>query len=164
MEQEMNDTQKDSFPFEVRQVGIVVRDREKTMKQIGSLLGITSFRLVHFDQIEVIVHGKKTHCDAKLAFAQIGPIEIELLEPGHGESIWAEFLNTKGEGVHHVGIFVPDIDKESARFMEMGIGNLQSGEDDHVRFSYWDTEGIVGVIIELLQIKSIIQKGVGKKL
>jgi len=149
----MKQTQTEAIAFEIGQVGIVVRDLERTMQQIRSLLGIGPFRLVDFDLLETIVHGKRTRCQGKLAFAQVGLIEIELIEPGEGESIWLEFLNAKGEGVHHLGIFVPDINKESARFMEMGIGALQSGEDEHVRFVYLDTEGIFGVIIELLQIK-----------
>ena len=149
----MKDTQRDITPLEVTQIGIIVRDREKTMQQIRSLLGVDSFRLLDLDQPEAIVRGKKTHCGAKLAFAQVGPIEVELIEPGEGESVWSEFLRTKGEGVQHLGIFVSDLDKELARFMEMGIEPLQSGGDEYVRFAYLDTEGIVGVVIELLQLK-----------
>ena len=146
-------SQKDAIPYEITQVGIVVRDREKAIQQIRSILGIGPFRLLNLDQPEAIVHGKRTPCEAKLAFAQAGPIEIELIEPGEGESIWSEFLRVKGEGVQHLGIFVPDLDKELARFMEMGIGALQSGEGEHVRFAYLGTAGIVGVVIELLQRK-----------
>jgi methylmalonyl-CoA/ethylmalonyl-CoA epimerase len=149
----MKHTQRAITPFEIKQVGIVVRDREKVMQQFSSLLGTGPFRLLDLDQPEAIVHGKRTHCGAKLAFAQAGPIEIELIEPVEGESTWSEFLRAKGEGVHHLGIWVPDINKELARFTEMGIGTLQSGEDKHVRFAYMDTEGIAGVIIELLQSK-----------
>jgi len=149
----MKHTQRAITPFEIKQVGIVVRDREKAMQQFSSLLGTGPFRLLDLDQPEAIVHGKRTHCGAKLAFAQAGPIEIELIEPVEGESTWSEFLRAKGEGVHHLGIWVPDINKELARFTEMGIGTLQSGEDEHVRFAYMDTEGIAGVIIELLQSK-----------
>lgn len=150
----MKHTQSDLTPFEIRQVGIVVKDREKSMQQFSSLLGTGPFRLLDLDQPEAIVHGKRTHCGAKLAFAQSGPIEIELIEPVEGESTWSEFLRTKGEGMHHLGIWVPDLNKELARFTEMGIGELQSGENEEVRFSYLDTEGIVGVVIELLQLKN----------
>jgi methylmalonyl-CoA/ethylmalonyl-CoA epimerase len=146
-------TQINVTPFEVKQVGIVVRDRERAMQQFSSLLGTGPFRLIYLDQPKAIVHGKSTHCGAKLAFAQAGPIEIELIEPVEGESTWSEFLSARGEGIHHLGIWVSDIDKELARLTEMGIGTLQSGEDEYVRFAYMDTEGIAGVIIELLQSK-----------
>jgi methylmalonyl-CoA/ethylmalonyl-CoA epimerase len=143
--------QRDITPFEVRQVGIVVKDMEKTMQQIRSILGIGPFKLIPGP--EAIINGKKVDCKAKLAFAQSGPIEIELIEPVKGESTWMEFLRAKGEGVHHFGIFVPDIDKELARYIKMGVGVLQSGEDEEVKYAYMDTAGITGVIIELLQVK-----------
>jgi len=149
----MEHPQSDLIPFEIRQVGIVVRDREKAMQQLRSLLGIGPFRLLNLDQPEAIVHGKRINCTAKLAFALAGPIEIELIELGEGESIWLEFLRTKGEGVQHLGIFVSDLGKELSRFTEMDIGTLQSGEDKYVRFAYMDTEGIAGVVIELIQRK-----------
>ena len=147
----MKKTQKDISTLEVRQVGIIVKNMEKTMQQIHSILGIGPFRLLTAP--EAIIHGKKVHSEAKLAFAQSGLIEIELIEPVKGESIWLKFLRTRGEGVHHFGIFVPDIDKELAKYKKMGIGVLQSGGDEYVKYAYMDTEGIIGVIIELLQAK-----------
>jgi hypothetical protein len=149
----MNQASKNLFPLEIKQVGIVVKDREKSIEQIRSLLGVEAFRIVDLDLPEAIVRGKRTRCRAKLAFAQVGPLEVEFIEPGEGESIWSEFLEARGEGVQHLGIFVPDLDRNLARLRELGIQELQSGEDDHVRFSYLDTEAIVGVIIELLQLK-----------
>ena len=147
----MKETQRTITPFEVRQVGIIVRDMEKTMQQFRSILGIEHFKLL--PSPEAIINGKKIDCEAKLAFAQSGPIEIELIEPVKGESIWMEFLRSKGEGVHHFGIFVPDIDNELDRYAKMGIGILQSGGDEYVKYAYMDTTGITGTIIELLQVK-----------
>lgn len=149
----MEQAQKKFMSLEVSQVGIIVKNRDKTLQQLSSLLGTGDVRLHDLDQPEATVHGKKTACKARLAFTQVGPLELELIEPVEGESIWAEFLETKGEGVQHLGVFVPDLDNELARMKEMGIGVLQSGEDDHVRFAYMDTEGVIGVIIELLHLK-----------
>jgi methylmalonyl-CoA/ethylmalonyl-CoA epimerase len=149
----MKQNQGNIKPLEITQVGIVVRNRENAMQRIRSLLGIDTFRLLDLDQPEAIVHGKKTPCGAKLAFARVGPVEIELIEPGEDASIWSEFLRAKGEGVQHLGIFVSDLNKELARFKETGIGELQSGGTENVRFVYLDTEGTIGVIIELLEIK-----------
>lgn len=147
----MGKNQRDITPFEVRQVGIIVRDIEKTMQKFRSIMGIESFKLLPAP--EAIIHGKKIDCTARLAFAQSGPIEIELIEPVKGESIWMQFLHDKGEGVHHLGIFVPDIDKELDRYTKMGVGVLQSGGDEYVKYAYMDTTATIGVIIELLQVK-----------
>ncbi len=139
--------------LDIKQVCIVVKNLEKAMEKLRSIGEMGPFRFIDLDLPEGIVHGEKTHYKGKLAFAQVGPIGIELIEPTEGESIWWEFLLKKGEGVHHFGIFVADLDKELARFKEMGIGVLQSGETERTKFAYVDTEGIAGVIFELLQNK-----------
>lgn len=149
----MKHMQQNMNPLEIGQVCIIVRDREKAMQQLRSMWGIGPFKLLDVDLPEGIVHGKRTHYKGKLAFAQAGPIELELIEPEEDKSIWWEFLRDKGEGVHHLGIWVSDMDNELARFNEMGIGVLQYGEDESIKFAYMDTETVTGVIFELLQHK-----------
>lgn len=139
--------------LKISQLAIVVRDIEKTIRHLSSLLDIGPFQKREIDLPDAIIHGKQTRLRAKLAFAQAGPVELELIEPGEGDNIYQEFLYAKGEGVHHVGIFVSDIEKELTWFNERGIGVLQSGNTPRVSFAYMDTEGIVGVIFELLQLK-----------
>jgi 4-hydroxyphenylpyruvate dioxygenase-like putative hemolysin len=123
------------------------------MQKLSSLWGIGPFRLWHVDLPEGIVRGKKMYCEAKLAFAQAGPVEIELIEPGEGETTWSEFLRDKGEGVHHVAMWIEDMDKEVESFAKDGVAVLQSGDDEAVKFAYMDTEKTAGVIFELLQRK-----------
>ena len=77
------------------------------------------------------------------------------IEPGEGESIWREFLNTRGESVHHLGVFVSDLDKEITNYQKNGIGILQTGENERVKLAYMDTEKISGIIVELIEKKSI---------
>jgi len=139
--------------LDIKHVCLVVRDLEKAMEQLRSLWDIGPFRFIDSDHPEGIVRGKNIHYTGKLAFAKAGDIEIELIEPREGDGIWWEFLRNKGEGVHHFGIFVPNLDKELARFKEKGIRVLQSGESEHVKLAYMDTEGMLGVVIELLQNK-----------
>ena len=140
-------------PLNISQVALVVRDIEKTLKHLSSLWPIGPFQIREMDVPDAIVHGKQTRVKAKLAFFQAGPIEVELIEPGEGENIFREFLNTKGEGLHHLGIRVSDIKSEMARLMGGGIHVLQSGDTPRVSFAYMDTEGTAGVIFELLQLK-----------
>ena len=152
MEQMVN-AGHDSKPLEIVQVGIVVKDLEKTIRQLASLWNVGPFRFLEVDLPDAIFHGKETHLRAKLAFAQVGPVELELIEPGEGENIYEEFLRAKGEGVHHLKIPVSDIESEVSRLKERGIGVLQSGNNPDVSFAYMDTEGIIGVILEVLQRK-----------
>lgn len=139
--------------LDIKHVCLVVSDLEKAMDTLRSLWEIGPFRFIDSDHPEGIVRGENVHYKGKIAFAKTGDIEIELIEPTEGESIWREFLRNKGDGVHHLGMYVKDLDKELARLKEEGIRVLQSGETEHVRIAYMDTENILGVIIELLQNK-----------
>ena len=149
----MERRQQDMSPLNIEQVSIVVRDMEKAIKQVCSLWNVGPFQIHEIDVPDAMVRGKQTRLRAKLALAQAGPVELELIEPGEGENIYWEFLRAKGEGVHHLGVYVSDIESELNRFKKTGIEVLQSGNTQHHSFAYIDTEGIAGVIIELLQRK-----------
>ena len=45
-------------------------------------------------------------------------VQYELIEPVFGNSLFSKFLETKGEGIHHLGFFVTDIDKEITKLVE----------------------------------------------
>jgi methylmalonyl-CoA/ethylmalonyl-CoA epimerase len=150
----MEHTDHDKKPLEIVQVGIVVRDMERTIRQLKSLWNLGPCRYGEIDLPDATLHGKQTHMRAKLAFVQVGPVELELIEPGEGENTYREFLLAKGEGVHHLKIPVSDLKSEVARLKERGIEVLQSGNTSHVSFAYMDTEGIAGVILEVLQTHS----------
>ncbi|HUJ89461.1 MAG TPA: VOC family protein [Syntrophorhabdales bacterium] len=149
----MEKGQKKCTPLEIEHVCIAVRDREKAMERFSAVLGANFPRVFDVVFPDGIVHGRRKEYEGKLAFSGAGGMEIELIEPGKGPSIWREFLRAKGEGVHHIGAFVTDLNEELARFEEMGIGVLQRGEDEHVKFAFMDTEGIIGVILEILERK-----------
>jgi hypothetical protein len=150
----MGNTDHDKKSLEIVQVCIVVRDLEKTIKQLNSLWNVGPFRFLDMDLPDATLRGKKTRLRAKLAFAQVGPVELELIQPGEGESTYSEFLRDKGEGVHHLKIPVSDIKSEVDRLEKRGIEVLQSGNTPDVSFAYMDTEGIAGVILEVLQSKA----------
>jgi 4-hydroxyphenylpyruvate dioxygenase-like putative hemolysin len=149
----VTNAKKEARPFRIEQVGVVVKNLKDAMLKYSSLWGIGPFRLSDVDLPEGIVRGKKRHCRAKLAFAQAGPIEIELIEPGEGETTWSEFLRNKGEGVHHIAMWIDDMDKELDSYSKDGVSVLQFGDDKDTKFAYMDTEATAGVIFELLQHK-----------
>jgi methylmalonyl-CoA/ethylmalonyl-CoA epimerase len=142
--------------LEVDQVGIVVSNIEKAVSLFSILWNVGPFRFLEVDAPDAILHGKPTPLRTKLAFARIGPIELELIEPGEGENIYREFLRAKGDGLHHLRITVSDIEKEVTKWKERGIGVLQSADTPRVKFAYMDTEGMIGTILELLERKQTL--------
>jgi len=48
----------------------------------------------------------------RTAFFKVGEIHLELLEPTSEDSPVANFLNKRGEGLHHIGYLVTDIEQQ----------------------------------------------------
>ena len=127
----------------VDQIGIVVKDVEATMKFYEKMFGIESSPTVEFE----IDFAK-----LKIGMLRLGELQIELIQVLEGESIHSKFLEERGEGLHHLGFFVKDVEKELARLEKHGIKVLERGEAFGVKFAYLDTEETLGVILELLQL------------
>ncbi len=139
--------------FAVEHICFVVKDLEEAMERYRSVWGVKFERVFWSDQPKGTFRGKDEHYSGRLAFFRTGGVHYELVQPGEGMSIWREVLEAKGECFHHIGIFVPDLEAEIAGYAEKGIGVTQTGESEHVKFAYMDTEKPTGVIIEILQNK-----------
>ena len=57
----------------------------------------------------------------RTAIFKVGDAEIELLEPTSPESTIAKFIETKGEGMHHISYQTDNIEKEIAWMKEKEI-------------------------------------------
>ncbi|WP_017755694.1 methylmalonyl-CoA epimerase [Calidifontibacillus oryziterrae] len=57
----------------------------------------------------------------KVAFLKVGESKIELLEPLHGESPIAKFIEKKGEGIHHIALGVDNIEDRIKQIKENGL-------------------------------------------
>jgi len=135
----------------IAQVGVVVKDLDRTIEFLTSL-GLGPFQIVTGDHPAAEVRGKKTSYQVRLAFSQQGPVQLELIEYQRGETIQKEFLDKKGEGLHHILFKVRDMGVTKERFAKKGIGALQWD-----RFTngggggYMDTAGIGGILMEVIQ-------------
>ena len=138
----------------VSQVGIVVKDLDRTVEFYSSTFGIGPFEIRESNLEGVMLRGKPTTGRLRIAFAQAGQVQLELIQPLEGETPHAEFLRKKGEGLHHLAFFVSDIDNKLAQLAEQGIKPFFNGDSRSRSFAYLDTDKIGGVIIELIQWKS----------
>lgn len=138
-------------------VGVVVRDMDKAIEYYQSL-GIFTFQpetmLDSSTFADYKVCGKipGTVQKVRIRFAEVGPYGFELLSPIEGETIYKEFLNSKGEGIHPLGFRVDDLDGEVAKLREKGISILMSGRrPGGTGFTYFDTRKVGNAIIALSQ-------------
>lgn len=141
----------------VIQVGVVVRDLDQSMAALTSVLGISPFRVVECPapgrEHQQFYHGKPAQFRTRQAFADLGTVELELIQPLEGKTIWSDFLAERGPGIHHIRFNVPDHAALSAYLKDKGIGKTQEGAGirDGTYWVNYDTEKLIGFIIEILQ-------------
>ena len=132
--------------------GVVVEDLDRAVKYYSSL-GIGPFQPLDLTRIERTVYGKPAKgLRNRSRVAQMGSVQLELLQPVSGESVQKEFLDKRGEGINHLGFLVDDLEKEVDRLTAMGFTVISS-----VTYAggggvaYLDTDRIGGVVFELIQ-------------
>lgn len=121
-------------------VCIVVRDLEQAVAYYQSM-GIgpwTDFpSLAGF---ETTGYEREAFLKLKYKFVDLDNVQIQLCQPGEGVTPQRNFLETRGEGVFHLGFSVADCDQaqaaaEAAGLPILGTGRMAGGSG----FTYFDT-------------------------
>ena len=94
----------------IHHVGIVVKSADEALNFYRDALGlaVTADRVIEDQGVRGVL-------------LQIGGSEIELLEPVRDGTGVARFLETRGEGMHHICFESDDVDKELAGARARGI-------------------------------------------
>jgi hypothetical protein len=146
-----------SFIGNTKQVCVVTRDIHRTMAGLVKV-GIGPWRVYTFGPdtcTEVTYRGKPSEHSMRLALANSADMMWEVIQPLEGPSIYTEFLDDHGEGIHHIaakcdGMAYPD---QVEKMLSLGYEIIQSGVwADRVPFAYFGTEGDISTTIELFDI------------
>jgi methylmalonyl-CoA/ethylmalonyl-CoA epimerase len=138
----------------IAHLGLVVKDIEKSARDYVAILGVAVPAWELTDPVEkahTIYLGRPTPAQAKLAFIELPNITLELIEPVGGPSTWRDFLEKKGEGVHHIAFEVKDLDARLAELEAKGVSLIQRGDYTGGRYAYVDATARLGLIVELLE-------------
>ena len=147
----------------ITQVAVVVKDLKATMKNYHALMGWGPWSVyehkppvlhrteVRGKPVKYTMLGAEVHCD---------PIDFEILQPLEGPSIYREFLEERGEGLHHVAVVNPqdDVRKALANFKRQGIEVLMSGALNDIEFYYMDTDPVLKMVAETVSGHAIALK------
>jgi catechol 2,3-dioxygenase-like lactoylglutathione lyase family enzyme len=138
----------------VAQVAIVVRDIEESAKRYAEVFGLPAPNIVLTSpglEVNATYNGKPTDARAKLAFLNLGQVQIELIEPLGGESVWQAALDAKGEHVQHIAFWVEGMQKSVDFLKSKGIPMVQRGDMGDGQYAYFDADDKLGVTLELLE-------------
>lgn len=138
----------------ITQIGILVHDIEKTSQAYADFFGVDKpeWSLTDtVDRAQTEYRNQSTEARAKLAFFNMGSLQLELIEPDRNPSTWREYLDEHGEGPHHIAFVINGM-KEKVTLMEKNqMPLLQKGEYTGGRYAYMDTFKDLKIILELLE-------------
>jgi len=115
----------------INQVAVVVKDLEEVAENYWNLLGIGPWTVFDWEAPLVYdrtYHGKPVRARERIALTQVGKVQLELVQPVEGPSIYADWIEEHGEGLHHINSLVDDVDKVAASLTAEGYPSLQSGK------------------------------------
>ncbi|MFP4660797.1 MAG: VOC family protein [Halanaerobiales bacterium] len=136
------------------QVGVIVEDIEKIAKNYADLFGMEVPEVMMTDPLEKAetkYRGEDTEARAKLAFFDMGSLQLELIEPTDEPSTWKEFLDEHGQGIHHVALQIKGMQETVDLMKSKGMTLVQKGEYTGGRYAYIDAVPQLGMIVELLE-------------
>jgi catechol 2,3-dioxygenase-like lactoylglutathione lyase family enzyme len=143
-------------PERLCQVGLVVHDVEATARKYAEAFGFPMPPIIEtpgYAKARTTVEGEPSEATAKLAFFQTGQLVIELIQPDATPSVWRDYLETNGEGVHHIAFRVKDTKATETALAAEGMPVMQQGlfVDGSGMYTYVDSAEQLGVMIELLE-------------
>jgi hypothetical protein len=99
--------------------------------------------------------GQPAEYRMRVALSHIGSLRIELIEQLEGDTVYQEFIDQHGYGVHHIGVLTDNMEKSIREAQAAGFTITQDGAgfglDDDGHYAYLDTEEKLGTTIELIE-------------
>jgi len=134
----------------VSQIGMVVENVEGPIEFFQSVLGIGPFQVLETSMATVWDRGEEKEVKARLAFADISGLQLELIQILEGDSFHSEFLREHGPGIHHLGFRVRGYQAKLDAAKRMGLEVLQTGPGGRF-YAYLDAREQAGIIVELIE-------------
>lgn len=142
----------------ITQVGFIVEDIEKTKKKFAEFFGVEVPPTIDGGEYEITKTtymgepAPKANCF--MAFFSVGEnVQLELIQPNGVKSTWQDYLDEKGEGIHHIAFNVKDMDEKIANSEDFGMKCVQRGKYGNAsgEYAYLDATDDLKCIIELLE-------------
>lgn len=130
-------------------VGIVVKDLKEASEHYTSMWGLGPWTFLDNNPTKAqMLVGEPFKLS--VCMAQWGPVVVELLQPIEGKSVWSDFLDTRGEGLHHICHTVPNFEEVVAQMQARGAKMLAGSWYKTIRWCYFETSpgGLVQEFIE----------------
>jgi catechol 2,3-dioxygenase-like lactoylglutathione lyase family enzyme len=134
----------------VRQIGYVVHDLDTALDRFGKLGMGPFYRFDHIPLDYFRVGGQDMAIDLSLAFDYSGGMQFELIQQHNPESSpYKDFLDEKGEGMHHLCVWAEDYKADVANWKAQGYKIAFEGKVGGACFAYFAVPFSPGTYVEV---------------
>jgi catechol 2,3-dioxygenase-like lactoylglutathione lyase family enzyme len=147
-------TEGNDAPFnKLTHYAFVVRNDRK-VGEYWQDLGFGGIQIDHNISVNRFYRGQPGKFEMDLGWQRFGDAPFEWVQSTQGPNVYEEYLKEHGEGFHHLGVDVDDMDAAAKIFGAKGAPRSQWGGWDNPkgkgRFAYLDTDPHGGVTLELI--------------
>ncbi len=135
------------------QIGVVVRDLDAAADGMRRVFGLDPLTRAENTYRRTTYRGREIDATVGVLLYDLHGIELEFLAPRTTGNIWRDFLDERGEGLHHIRFAVDDHAAVREDLHARGIETCQEGASVRgggVRYAYYDSVPCLGFLIETL--------------
>jgi len=146
----------------INQVALMVNDAKKVAEDYWKILGIGPWDIFTLEDpivFDETYRGKPTYYGYKVGLCQYGGLQLELIQPTVGDSMYSDFIKEHGEGLQHIQYLANTIDeakKDIKLFAEHGCPLLMDGYFGDGYWAYIDTTSTLKCVWEVVKMPSSI--------
>jgi len=134
-------------------VGFVTKNIERTATNFQKHFGCEPFTKRIPELSNKLYHGKPENFKFHIAFSKVGDLIYELIQVIEGKTIYEDFIKEHGEGMHHLGYEISDLQKWIGAYKKIGVEPIMSAEGAAGKFAYFNTPEVIVELIERPQAK-----------
>lgn len=125
---------------QINHVGIAVKDLDGAIGLLERVFGAK-------------VSVRKTFPGQKLesAMVTVGKSTLELSQSTDPQGLIAKFIDSRGQGLHHISLEVEDMDAALKHFKENGLKVMGEMSVEKTRVAFLHPASVFGVLVEIIQ-------------
>lgn len=104
--------------------------------------------------------------DMRFRMCRVGKVDFEIMEPTSDQGVIADFLRTRGEGLHHIAFAVDDVGATMENLGRKGVSFVAKAPiankmdfvdfagrefSDEIQFTFSHPKSILGILFEFIQ-------------
>lgn len=131
----------------------VVTDLEAACMKWVTEMGVGPFFISEYPDgffSDVTYRGKPADLSMRVAIAQAGNVQVELIEPLTPECAYRDVIPAGESGFHHMCVWTYDFQADVDYFERLGYAAANTGKVRNVDFAYFDTRPLMGCMLEIV--------------